>query len=159
MNGTPPTAFALAQAARRRRRKRPVSQRQRPRQQGADVVLSPTQKRGRHWEDKAADFLVQQGLALLARNLSCKAGEIDLVALERDGTLVFIEVRQRRSPRFGRAGDTVNHAKQRRLIRAACWLLPGITAGFLAGRPTACRFDVIGFDNGALTWLKAACQA
>lgn len=157
MNGTPSTAFTLAQAA--RKRKRPASRRQRPRQQGAEVVLSPTQKRGRHWEDKAADYLAQQGLALLARNLSCKAGEIDLIALERDGTLVFVEVRQRRSPRFGRAGDTVNHAKQRRLIRAAYWLLPGITARFLAGRPPACRFDVIGFDDGELTWLKAAFQA
>jgi putative endonuclease len=159
MNGTPTNAFTLAQAARRRRRKRPAGQRQRPRQQGSEIVLSPTQKRGRHWEDKAADFLAQQGLALLARNLNCKAGEIDLVALERDGTLVFIEVRQRRSPRFGRAGDTVNYAKQQRLIRAACWLLPGIRARFLAGRSPVCRFDIIGFDNGELTWLKAAFQA
>jgi putative endonuclease len=156
MSAPPSAAFALASALRKRRRKKSGATRKTSGERKTDIVLSPTQKQGQRWEDKAADFLQQQGLGILARNLRCKAGEIDLIAMEPDGTLVFIEVRQRSLNSFGRAADTVNHAKQQRLVRAAHFILPLISARFLHSKTPACRFDVMGYDGAELIWLKAA---
>ena len=54
-------------------------------------------------ESLAARFLEQHGLKVLTRNFRCRGGEIDLIC--RNGkTLVFVEVRRRRSASFGGAG-------------------------------------------------------
>ena len=66
----------------------------------------------------AAEFLVARGLAIVARNFRTRRGEIDLIA--RDGaTLVFVEVRLRRSQSFGGAGASITAAKSARLTTAA----------------------------------------
>ncbi|MEM1436117.1 MAG: YraN family protein [Pseudomonadota bacterium] len=89
-------------------------------------------------EQAAALHLSAAGLTLLERNFRCRAGEIDLVFLDRD-ILVFIEVRLRSSERFGGALGSVDARKQRRLYRAA--------RRFVAARgvalQTPIRFDVI----------------
>lgn len=106
-------------------------------------------------EDQAARALVMQGLHLLARNLRCRAGEIDLVA--RDGpTLVFIEVRFRRSRRFGGAIASVGRHKRLRLIRAARYFLPELCRHHFGGQLPPCRFDVVGFEGGRLCWIRHA---
>ncbi len=88
-------------------------------------------------EAEAAGYLQQQGLRLLARNFRCRAGELDLIMA--DGTiLVFVEVRCRRSQRFGSALDSVTVAKRRRLLAAARAFLSRH-----AGPAGACRFDVV----------------
>lgn len=94
---------------------------------------------GGHGEDIALRHLARAGLALLARNFTCRHGEIDLVMRE-DDTIVFVEVRYRRRPgRFGDGIDSVGAAKRARLIRAAgAWLQANPA---LAQRP--CRFDVL----------------
>ena len=58
--------------------------------------LSPKQEQGRLAEDCAAEFLRQKGLSLLQRNALYSVGELDLVMRDAD-TLVFVEVRQRKS--------------------------------------------------------------
>ena len=63
-------------------------------------------QRGAAAEDLAARYLQVRGLKILARNLRCKAGELDLVCLD-DGVLVVIEVRQRGSVEFGGALGSV----------------------------------------------------
>jgi putative endonuclease len=98
------------------------------------------------------------GLKLLARNVRAGRGEID--AIMRDGgTLVFVEVRSRRSSKFGGAAETVGAIKQRRLIAAAHRFLQ--THG--PYRDSPCRFDVVeilGEENGAeLKWIRDAFQA
>lgn len=117
--------------------------------------LSPSQQRGRHAENLAGAYVQRHGLIILARNLSCKTGEIDLVAKERD-TLVFIEVRQRLSLRFGGAAASVNRNKQRRLILTAAYFLPRLTARHFGGAPPACRFDLICIEMSGITWIKHA---
>ncbi|HZN74071.1 MAG TPA: YraN family protein [Micromonosporaceae bacterium] len=88
-------------------------------------------------EQRAAAHLVEQGMVLLARNWRCRTGEIDIVA--RDGeTLVFVEVKTRRSETFGPPAAAVVARKVSRLRRlAAEWLA---TSGL---RPPAVRFDVV----------------
>jgi putative endonuclease len=110
---------------------------------------------GRAAEDRALAELGAAGLVLVARNFRCRVGEIDLVMRDR-GTLVFVEVRQRRSALFGSASESVTPAKQRRLRAAA--------ALFVAWHPSLgampMRFDLVALDgNGGqreprLQWLR-----
>ena len=111
---------------------------------------------GRAGETLAQRHLEARGLRILARNYrvargrSRPGGEIDLVALEPDGTLVFVEVRVRRGPLGGGAAASVDPAKQARLIHAAqTWLS-------LLPRVPPCRFDVVAVDGDRVQWLKAA---
>ncbi len=76
------------------------------------------QRLGRRGEEIAAAYLQAQGYTILARNLRCGRGEIDLLAA-RDGALVFVEVRARRSSRVLAPEETVTPRKQARLLAAA----------------------------------------
>lgn len=79
---------------------------------------SYTHKVGRLGEDLAARYLQSQGYVILERNYRCQGGEIDLVAM--DGScLVFVEVRTRRSTRFGTPEESVTPWKKARLLLAA----------------------------------------
>ena len=91
-------------------------------------------------EALAADCLGRLGFRVVERNVRCGFGEIDLVALDR-GTVVFVEVKSNRGPRYGAPEEMLTHRKQRRLTRLANWYLQ--RRGWL-GR--AARFDVVAVD-------------
>lgn len=119
------------------------------------MAPSPTQKTGHRSENRTALWLERQGLRVLERNLLCRAGEIDLVALD-GAVLVFVEVRYRGSASHGGAAASVNRRKQRRLLRAARYFLPGLVRRHFAGRQPACRFDVVCEQGGQLQWIRHA---
>lgn len=110
-------------------------------------------------EDRALQFLLGQGLVLVQRNFRvargphARGGEIDLILRERDGTLVFVEVRRRSSGSAGGAAASVGLAKQRSLVLAAQFFLQRLP------RLPPCRFDVVAIDGEALQWLRAAFDA
>jgi len=85
-------------------------------------VTRDRQRCGREGEARAAVFLAARGFTILARNVRAPAGEIDLVALDGD-TVVFCEIRTRRSRGQGGALESVTPAKQRQVVRVAEWLL------------------------------------
>lgn len=109
-------------------------------------------------EDLACAHLQRAGLALLARNVQCRYGEIDLVMLDGD-IVVFVEVRYRRGGRFGDGIDSVGANKRARLEKAA--------SVYLAREPRlaqrACRFDVIAVsgspEHPAFDWRRNAFDA
>ena len=107
-------------------------------------------------ESLAARFLEQHGLKVLTRNFRCRGGEIDLIC--RNGkTLVFVEVRRRRSASFGGAGASITRSKQRRIILAAQHYL---TAN--AKTECDCRFDCVLLDGRAenhIEWIRDASTA
>ncbi len=95
---------------------------------------------GRWGEDLAAQHLTATGAQVLARNWRCREGEIDLVVLDPDGTLIFCEVKTRSSTAFGEPAEAVGPVKARRIRAVACRWLEG-------HRPAGnhdLRFDVIG---------------
>ena len=105
---------------------------------------------GARAEALAADYLRAQWLAIVARNFRTRFGEIDLIARDRDA-LVFVEVRMRRSRRFGGSIASITAAKRRRLVSAA--------NGYLAmiGREPPCRFDAVvmqGLDPRTIEWQR-----
>ena len=93
-------------------------------------------RRGVAAEALAADYLRRQGLVITDRNFRCRFGEIDIVAHE-GRTLVFVEVRRRRTDAFGGAASSITRAKRRRLLAAA-----RVYLGQLRDIP-ACRFDAV----------------
>ena len=73
-------------------------------------------------EERAARYLRLRAYRILEKNYRCRLGEIDLIA-RRGGYLVFVEVKLRRSDRFGTAREFVNRAKQERILATAqLWL-------------------------------------
>jgi len=119
---------------------------------------TPAQARGQIAEDIAASHLEHHHLRILARNVRCRGGEVDLIALDHN-TLVFVEVRLRGNSRFGGAAASITAEKQRRVIHAARWWLSGDGRGH-ANRP--CRFDAVLFDApdaNHLDWIRAAFDA
>ena len=121
--------------------------------------LRTTKARGDHAERRALAHLMANGLVPVERNYrvargpSARGGEVDLILRDRDGTLVFVEVRARADTRHGGAAATVDALTQRRLVFAA--------RHFLARLPTLppCRFDVVSVEGERIEWLRAAFDA
>lgn len=113
-------------------------------------------KAGAAAEDAALAHLQAAGLRLVARNYETPGrggGEIDLIMQTPDGTLVFVEVRQRSGSAHGGAAASVGARKQRRVALAARHFLRRYTA------PPPCRFDVVAIEGGRIEWLQAAFHA
>jgi len=110
---------------------------------------------GARWEKTAESFLCSHGLKLLQRNFSSRFGEIDLI-MEEEKTIVFVEVKFRKSNEHGSGADAVTLHKQNRISRTAGW--------YLAKNPHRaeqfCRFDVISIDpqsrKQGIKWIKNA---
>ena len=119
------------------------------------VAVANTRTQGQWAEDRALAHLQSAGLRLLARNYRTPGrggGEIDLVMRDRDGTLVFVEVRSRTHGGFGGAGASISATKQQRIIFAARHYLMRLPS------PPPCRFDVVLVEEG-VQWIKAAFDA
>lgn len=121
----------------------------------ADTPTTVRQRDGAAAEDAALEHLQHLGMQLVARNVSYKFGEIDLI-LRDASSLVFVEVRFRRNSRFGGAAMSVDAPKRRKIARAAqAWLQSH--RQFASGD---CRFDVVAVCpvEGGLEcqWLRSA---
>lgn len=107
-------------------------------------------EQGSIYEQKARVFLEQQGLCFVAANQAFKGGELDLIM--QDGqTTVFVEVRQRKSNRFGSAVESIDYRKQQKWQNAAnMWLQTRNQSLETAN----CRFDVVAFEgNQTPVWI------
>jgi putative endonuclease len=115
-------------------------------------------ERGAAAEQLAAEYLCARGIKILARNLRCKAGELDLVGLEGD-VLIIVEVRRRECAEFGGAVGSVTSVKQRRILRATRFFLQRERNW----RGLALRFDVFAVQGTPsaqrITWIKDAFRA
>lgn len=107
---------------------------------------------GKLAEDIAAEYLVDQGLRVLARNFRVRGGEVDLICSEA-GTLVFVEVRLRRYAAFGGALESITFTKQQKIGLAARHYLVRL------GKEYPCRFDCILLTELSwrnLEWIRDA---
>lgn len=111
-------------------------------------------------ESRALAWLLARGLVLEARNYrvargpGARGGEIDLVMRDpADGTLVFVEVRERSGGAHGGAAASIGAGKRRSLVLAAQHYLQRHAS------PPPCRFDVVALDGDRIEWLQAAFDA
>ncbi len=100
---------------------------------------------GAEGEDRAAQYLARRGYRIAARNVRAGGVELDLVAT-RGPVIAFVEVKTRRTSRFGTPEEAVDAAKRARLVRgAAAWLREH------ARGSRRIRFDVVAVRNCATT--------
>jgi len=92
---------------------------------------------GERGEMIAWDYLKKQGYEIVEKNYRCSLGEMDVVAKEK-GQLVFVEIKTRRTDRFGLPEEAVHLAKQKKLIRLTHWYLKETHQ-----EEKAVRFDVL----------------
>ena len=99
----------------------------------------------------AADHLIGRGYAIRERNFRTREGEIDIIA-EKDGTLVFVEVRTRRSRACGTAEESITRRKKERLVALA--------EAYMEDRddlPQSWRIDVVALElerNGKISRIE-----
>lgn len=125
-------------------------------------MATDRRQRGDSVERAARQYLEQAGLRPVAANASYRVGELDLVMFDDhagDGTLVFVEVRYRRTNAFGGGAASIDAAKRRRILRAAQAFLGSHGEYARCG----CRFDVVEAsgmpEDPVLRWLKDAFRA
>ena len=101
-------------------------------------LLSNPKLLGRWGERRCRRYLKRKGLKIIAQNFSCMLGEIDLVAAEADGAIVFVEVKTRRDEELAKAQDAVNYKKRIKLGQLAKFFLKTYK---IKDKPV--RFDVV----------------
>jgi putative endonuclease len=114
-------------------------------------AMENTRKKGYAGEDAAVEYLLSLGYTIISRNYQARRGEIDCIAQDPSGTLVFCEVKSSESPVKGHPAFWVTRDKQRKIIRMA--------QRYLAEHrytTKACRFDVVTIYNGKIEHYKNA---
>lgn len=106
---------------------------------------------GSEKEARAAKYLEQAGMRILARNFRCRQGEIDLVAQDQD-VIVFIEVKYRRTAAKGLPEEAVSCRKMQKISRVAAFFF----ARYQLSPDTASRFDVIAIEGNSLRHYRDA---
>ena len=104
---------------------------------------------GKHYENIACQYLIKQGLTLLAKNCQYRLGELDLVMRDK-ACYVFVEVRYRKNADLGYAATTITQSKQNKIKQAAqCWML----TQNLNIEKTEFRFDVFAITGKTQQWI------
>lgn len=113
-------------------------------------------ERGAHYEQMARRHLEQHGLCFIAANVTIRGGELDLIMRDQYDW-VFVEVRYRRSNRYGSAVESITAKKQQRLYHtAAVWL----HQRGLSIETQYCRFDIVAIDgpDDTISWYRNTLQ-
>jgi len=105
------------------------------------VMTTKYQQFGEKSESVTVDFLKKQGYRIIELNYRTKLGEIDIIA-KQEKTLVFIEVKARKSSRFGRPELAVTPKKQRKISMVALYYLKSTKQG-----NAKARFDVVAINS------------
>ncbi len=95
---------------------------------------------GKYGEELAVSLLKEQGYKIIARNYKSQFGEIDIIARDKE-TICFVEVKTRRSERFGLPQEAVSSFKQRQIAKCALVFLK--ERGLLDKKA---RFDVVSIN-------------
>ena len=103
-------------------------------------MKSHNQRFGESAEVLAEQLLRNKGYRILARNIRLPGGELDLIVLQGE-MLVFVEVKARRTERFGGTRYAIHRRKEERMIKLAAQYLSKHPSETTQPRP--CRFDVI----------------
>src|SRR3989344_4868326 len=102
-----------------------------------------TRRVGISGEEFASKLLESEGYKIIERNFSCKLGEIDIIAT-KDSSLVFVEVKTRRSNKYGKPEEAVTLRKIQKIERCGEFYMK-----FHSNLPKKLRIDVVSIEiNG-----------
>ncbi len=103
---------------------------------------------GRVGEKKAGEYLKKKGYQILKTNYKTYCGEIDLIAKDKEGNIVFIEVKTRSGDEFGAPSEAVNAKKREKYYKVASEYLQREKK-----LDSPCRFDVVEIENGEINHI------
>lgn len=112
-----------------------------------------TREVGAYYEDAAVEYLRDNGVKIIDRNVTCgRFGEIDIIGYTEDSvnTLIFFEVKYRRSDKHGHPVEAVDNNKQNKIRKCAEYYLAYKKSGSYV------RFDIIAIQGEEITWYKNA---
>ena len=101
-------------------------------------LLADRQTLGKWGERRCEKFLRKKGLKTLTRNFSCKAGEIDLIMVDSDRSIVFVEVKTRADEEFAPTESVITTPKMEKMTKTARYF---ISSYEIENRPY--RFDIV----------------
>lgn len=108
---------------------------------------------GAAYEERAVYYLKSKGYRIVARNYRNRYGEVDIIAEDSQGVMVYFEVKYRSSSRYGEPLEAVGTRKQKKICNAALWHYA--RSGYAGAKPV--RFDVIGvFGEQTIQHIEAA---
>lgn len=108
--------------------------------------------KGRAYEETARNHLISLGHEILECNYLRKTGEIDIISKDRDGTIVFSEVKYRKNAKKGQPYEAVTKTKQQKIYRTAEWYMKEHSLS----RGIRFRFDVISILGSEITVIRNA---
>ncbi len=114
-------------------------------------MFSFLRRQGNKAEEQVTEYLKEKGYKILTRNFACKMGEIDIIAQDKQNTIVFVEVKQRKTNLFGGGLAAVNKAKQRRITLTAVAYIKKTKINY-----AALRFDIITVTAGVIQHYENA---
>lgn len=111
--------------------------------------MANTKNQGQIAEDKARQYLEQQGLSFVEQNVRYRFGEIDIV-MKEGKDWVFVEVKYRSESHYGGAVNALSCAQTQRIRKAASHYIQ------INRIDAICRFDVIAVDPNGIQWIRDA---
>lgn len=111
-----------------------------------------TKSIGNAYEIRAASYLQSKGYFILEKNYRCRYGEIDLIVQSPDKTIVFVEVKSRRSYSYGCAAEAITSDKREKIRKTSLFYIHERKLDW----DQMYRYDVITFQNDILNHIENA---
>ena len=112
------------------------------------VIILNTREIGNKYEDKSVETLVREAYKILERNYQNRFGEIDIIA-EKNKELVFIEVKNRKTSKFGYGYEAVDRRKIMKILKLANYYIQSKKY-----QDYKIRFDCMSYLGDELDWIK-----
>lgn len=112
------------------------------------MIIVNTREIGNKYEDKSIKTLVKEAYKILERNYQNRFGEIDIIA-EKNKELVFIEVKYRKTSKFGYGYEAVDRRKIMKILKLANYYIQSKKY-----QDYKIRFDCMSYLGNELDWIK-----
>ena len=112
------------------------------------MIIVNTREIGNKYEDKSIKTLVKEAYKILERNYQNRFGEIDIIA-EKNKELVFIEVKYRKTSKFGYGYEAVDRRKIMKILKLANYYIQSKKY-----QNYKIRFDCMSYLGDELDWIK-----
>ena len=112
------------------------------------MIILNTREIGNKYEDKSVKILVKEAYKILERNYQNRFGEIDIIA-EKNKEIVFIEVKYRKTNKFGYGYEAVDRRKIMKILKLANYYIQSKKY-----QDYKIRFDCMSYLGNELDWIK-----
>ena len=112
------------------------------------MIILNTREIGNKYEDKSVETLIDEGYKILERNYQNRFGEIDIIA-EKNKEIVFIEVKYRKTSKFGYGYEAVDRRKIMKILKLANYYIQSKKY-----QNYKIRFDCMSYLGDELDWIK-----